>query len=67
MEVQKIPSDLKNNLEENQKIQLGKHIVSYYTIRPVAFEIDPFQINHHNPYNEKKYAGRGRGKAFDRH
>jgi hypothetical protein len=61
-----MPSDLKINLEENSKIQLGKHIVSYYPIRPVAFDINPFEISHSNPYNELKFTGRGRGKIYER-
>lgn len=52
IEVEKAPSSLYTNLKDNKVIGLGKHMLSDYTIRPVACDKHPFSITHINPYNK---------------
>ena len=51
VEVEQPTRDLITNLKDNKIIGLGKHIISNYTIRPVACDKFPFNITHENPYN----------------
>lgn len=52
VEVEQPPQSLITNLKDNKVIGLGKHMLSDYTIRPVACDKNPFSITHINPYNK---------------
>ena len=52
IEVEHPPKCLIENLKDNKVIGLGRHMLSDYTIRPVACDKMPYSITHINPYNQ---------------
>ena len=54
VEVKQVPDVMITKLRDNRIIGLGRHMISDYSLRPVACDQSPFKVTHLNPFNEAK-------------